>query len=661
MPLRTLSRPLLLISTWLISLVSLISAQADSSQANPSISELESRLSGIQSRIDSLAYPSLNTGVAPIGYRSPPKKSADETAKLTIELSEPALIDKIVLVPPIWRAGNAHFQADAFPQALSITGKSPTQQSTQRNPILLKDLPDTSDLLPRIAPVVIPLSTPQVLSSVTIEADKLAQRAINGDYIFQLAEVFLFSGDRNVALHQKVILSHPTHPTSRTKGWGPEYLVDGIVPYLMDSSQGESSLPFVSNALTKVKSPSLIIDLGKETLLDGIRFHTVDQGDTLPQTYPGDYGLPKHFILETASDPSFQDARPLLKAHIKAPGPMHSWPLAPIKARYLRLRIISPYLVQDQPRFGLAEIEIFSNSKNILLGKKITTNFPSSAYYISPSLLTDGKNFYGNIIPIRQWMEQLAERHELENEKLHIETSLNQRYQSQQKNLQRLLWSSAIVTIGFIALLLYSRLKRIRQESLIRERIASNLHDELGANLHALGLIGKLVEQSIDKPDRLKTLTHRIHTLTHLTGNATRDCSHMLRNKNLHNDLLNEMKRQAKLLLCDLSYDFDIKQEALLKQLPRQSRIDLHLFHKEALTNIIKHSHAQNVSILLTLHRSFPYIHVTLDIIDDGSGMTEPAPSITRRAKLLRAKLTCLPPQKSGTHLQLSFKRISIF
>ncbi|MDG1356906.1 MAG: hypothetical protein P8P36_01785 [Akkermansiaceae bacterium] len=94
----TRSRSLLLISTWLISLVSLISAQADPSQANPSISELESRFSGIQSRIDSLAYPGLNIGVAPIGYRSPPNKSADETAKLTIQFSEPALIDKIVLI-----------------------------------------------------------------------------------------------------------------------------------------------------------------------------------------------------------------------------------------------------------------------------------------------------------------------------------------------------------------------------------------------------------------------------------------------------------------------------------------------------------------------------------------------------------------------------------
>ncbi|MGB2561017.1 MAG: ATP-binding protein, partial [Akkermansiaceae bacterium] len=621
-------------------------------QARSSISELEARQAEITTRLKLLSYPSLNTGVAPIGYRSSDQPTAHSPVSITVHLSDPARIDQIVLVPTIWRASNHDFKADAFPKALRIMGKSESGEM-----ILLKDIPDTSHLLPRIAPVVIPLTAVEKLNQVTVEAYELSPRAINNDYVFQLAEVFLFSGERNVALHQKVSSPDGQFPP---KTWGAQYLVDGIVPYLMDSSRGDSALSFVSEYISASTVPTLSMDLKSPHLINGIRLHTINQGDTLPQTYPGDYGLPKHFVLEAASDASFSDPVIVIEAHIKAPGPIHSWTFPSTKARHLRLRILELYLYHGKARFGLAEFELLSHDQNILLGEEITTNFPKAAPILHNKLLTDGRNYYGNILPLRQWMEELAERHDLENEQSELDATLNKRYQAQQKNFQLTLWILSLISVGLIALLLYARLKMIRNETLIRERISSNLHDELGANLHALGLLGKLVEQSLDKPDRLKTLAQRIHTLTHLTGYATRNCSHMLRNKNLHNDLLSEMKRQAKTLLVDLSYELEIKGQDLLQKLSRRTCIDLHLFHKEALTNIIKHSGAENVRIKLTLHRRSPHLYVSLDIIDDGTGITEPPPSLTRRAKLLKAALTCLPAEQGGSHLQLRFKRLSL-
>ena len=53
-----------------------------------------------------------------------------------------------------------------------------------------------------------------------------------------------------------------------------------------------------------------------------------------------------------------------------------------------------------------------------------------------------------------------------------------------------------VLAIGIGFLILIERNLRLKNAVRIKQRIAANLHDELGANLHAIGMLGRLLKRS---------------------------------------------------------------------------------------------------------------------------------------------------------------------
>ena len=652
---------------WPLGAVMLLAAcQADKSS---SITALEQRKAEINAELPTLAYISLNSGVSSIGYRSqaypnPP----DQNEWVEIDLGEPVTLDEIILVPTIWRGANGNFQADAFPAAFTITAR----ESASSPVTTIADYPDTSELLPRIAPLVIPIGSKDKFSSIRIEASRLNQRAINKHFILQFAEVLALSKGRNLALRQRVHSPEQAHPDDNG-AWQPANLVDGITPYIMNTASGQQSLPHVSAPLG-TEIPRITIDLGQPETVSGFRIHTVEQGDTMPQSYPGDFGMPSHLVLEGSMDAAFSEPDILLEVRLPTIyqiGPILEWPISgspQTKHRYLRLSAPSPYIQKragsDILRVGFAEIEIFSKlsgNTNVARGKEVQTNFWPSVAHHSPSNLTDGRNFYGDILPTQQWLRELARRHDLENELAALNLNLDSKYQQQKANIRMLLWALAalIVVIGFV--LLYGRLRRVRQESQIRERIAANLHDELGANLHAIGKLGELAQDSMNDPEHLHDTVQRIRDLTRRTGTAAKDCSHMLLKQELCDDLAAEMKRESSRLLADLEHQLKITGEDKLPFLPRRSRIDLLLFYKECLINILRHSGATTVQTQLDASASKSILgtrtQLTLEVTDNGTGLHGHTPSaLKRRAKLLKGKLEITTPEGGGSCIRLTLQ-----
>ena len=662
---HSLSR-IVLFSTVLLALAALSACSGDRSS---SISALEQRKAEINAELPTLAYLSLNSGVSSIGFRShhyldPPIHNE----WVEIDLGEPVTLDEIILVPTIWRGAHGNFQADAFPAAFTITAR----ESSSSPASIIADYPDTSELLPRIAPLVIPIASKDKFSSFRIEASRLNRRAFNNDYILQFAEVLAFSKGRNVALRQRV-RSSPRPYLDGASAWQTSNLVDGMTPYIMNAASGKQSLPHVSAPLG-TQIPHIPLDLGEPVIVSGIRIHTVEQGDTMPQSFPGDFGVPSHFVLEGSVDAAFSKPETLLEVRLPTIyqiGPILEWPISgspKTKHRYLRLSAPSPYIEKkassDILRIGFAEIEILSKlsgNTNIARGKEVQMNFGPAAPQLSPATLTDGRNFYGNILPIQQWLKELARRHELEIELASLTLALEEKYQQQETNVRRLLWALAalVVTIGFI--MLYERLRRIRQETLIRERIAANLHDELGANLHAIGKLGELAQDSMDDPEHLNDAVQRIRDLTRRTGTAAKDCSHMLLKQELCDDLAAEIKRESSRLLADLVHQLSITGEDKLPLIPRRSRIDLLLFYKECLINILRHSGATTVQTKLDASISKSMLRtrtqLTLEVTDNGTGLHGHTPSaLKRRAKLLKGTLEITAPENGGSRIRLTLR-----
>lgn len=621
-------------------------AARDASEA--SISELEKELETIDTELNSLAQISLNSGVGSIGYRSATFPSAKGKTSIKIDLGQDFRIDEIVLVPTLWRDAQSGFILDGFPLAFDIRIGRDDEEGT-----LVAEIREESDKLPGIGPLVIPASG-ETASWVKIETSRLSQRAFDGLYIFQLSEVLVFEGEKNVALRKRVI---PLKESQDLDAWNRQNLVDGIVPYVMNSAKGLQSRALVAHGTGE---PVIEIDLGEVLPLSGIRLHAADQSDTVPQAYPGDYGLPRRFRVEAAKRADFSDIQVLLEGKIDSiycTGPMMDWQFPETNCRYIRLVATEPYLSnmgQTGPsKIAFAEIELHSNGRNVALGKAVTSNFPPVGSTRSLSALTDGNNLYGEILPVRKWMNQLAQRDQLENRRPFVTAQLAEHYAQQKINLKLMFWIAVILIAGIGFLILYYRRRSRRQEALIRERISANLHDNLGANLHAIGLLGDLAKEAVDDPEELIDTVERIRLLTERTGRAARDCANMIEATDLFQDLVAEMKRDSKSFLADLKHDLSFGGEDFLKQLSRRRRIDLFLFYKEALINIIRHSGATSVKTRLVADGK----EVRLTVTDNGHGHEGEFPaSLQRRARLLGAHSSVTQPDSGGTQITLILK-----
>jgi signal transduction histidine kinase len=275
----------------------------------------------------------------------------------------------------------------------------------------------------------------------------------------------------------------------------------------------------------------------------------------------------------------------------------------------------------------------------------------------SLATLTDGRNLYGKILPLRNWLEQLAQRDYLLVERPLVATELTHRYARQKINLNRMSWLAALLAAGIGFTILIDRNLRMRQATRIKEQFAADLHDELGANLHTIGLLVDLAKDSMDSRAELTELLDRCRLFTQRSGVAARHCINLLEARSLCEDLVKEMKHSSSRLLADLTHEISFEGEAMLQTLSPRKRIDLFLFYKECLTNIIRHSGATSVS---TRIRATPQA-VCLTVTDNGCGIDSRNPnalphSLQRRARLLGAQVVAAQPAGGGTQITLKLK-----
>ncbi len=622
-----------------------------------SISYLEGKLTEIDQELEQISQYSLRSGIGAIGYRSQSQDSSKSREWIEIDLGVETPIDEIVLVPTIWRDANEGFRADGFPAQFKIYAGNADNHTGK----LIADSQSLAPLPPGIAPLHV--ETPGATGSwIRVEATELSQRAFDGRYVFQLAEILVFNGQENVALKRpiKTLSVSPDYAGA----WNSTFVVDGFLPYLMDSASGQKSVAYVSAIGTM---PTLTLDLEKSYPINRIHLHAVDQGDTVPQAYAGDLGIPTRLKVEGALSPDFTDSRLLLEyeqSGINDTGPIIMRNFETQHCRYVRLTPDTQNLLLEPGSFkfrvGFAEIELFSKGQNVALNKNATSfiSIESPTPGRPLAALTDGNNLFGRILPTRDWLVELSRRHLLETERPLIVRELNLRYGRQQKILQRTSWLAIALAVGIAFVILLDRFLRMRQATRMRQRFAADLHDELGANLHAIGLLCDLAIESADNRDELIELLERSRVFTERSGMAARYCTNMLEAEGICEDLVDEIERTNRRLLADLEHTIEIEGENALKDLSPRRRIDLFLFYKESLINIIRHSGATKVSTFLTATKRIIHLVIT----DNGTGIpiadnNDPPSSLKRRARLLRAQVSIERPEGGGTKIILNVKR----
>ena len=318
---------------------------------------------------------------------------------------------------------------------------------------------------------------------------------------------------------------------------------------------------------------------------------------------------------------------------------------------------------EDNPLFGIAEVECFAAGSNVALGCPVAMHGggrDETPRQRRVAAITDGRNFYGTILPIRQWLEELSERHDLEVARPGLQAAIQARYQ-RQSTLVRWLGGLALLLGGLIAVsIVAERILRQRAIARTREQIAADLHDELGANLHAIALYGDLAKANHDNLDRLRLLLDQMRALTERSGVAARSCVNLLESRGLYEGLAADMRRTATRFLADIDYSLDIENEDLLASLSQRQQVGMALFYKECLANIIRHSGATRVVTRLVATPRAIHLAVT----DNGHGLVgglrgrfggHPVPgSLRRRARLLGARVAARGGPESGTCVSLT-------
>ena len=648
----------------LLCLCSLGSAEVLSRQT--SISKHKQQLAEINSQLTRLANYNPRSGVGVGGYRSSRQNQAHHLEWVEIDLGQTYKIDEVILVPEIRRSTNTILLTDGFPEAFRILAGTAADQKGK----VIASYTSDDNILPRIAPLVIACAGIEA-SWIRLETTTLSPRAWNGGYALHLFEMLVFSGHENVALHQPVKAS--SQNVLASDKYNPALLVDGFLPYVMDTAKGERSPAFV--ATSSPDQPGyLSIDLGKAQTLDQVHLHAVDLSDAIPQKRFNNFGMPRHMIVEGANAEDFNDAITLTEfkvASVFEAGPILMKRFPAFSCRYVRLRVLEPNIelspeagAPAYSNIGFAEIELFSNGINVAKAKQANGNYGFSTFNRSYASLTDGRNFYGDILPIRQWLNELALRHKLERQRPQLALRLNELYEEQKSQLNRLIAVAVILAAAMIVTLLVTRMTRMRQLAKIRLRLAADLHDELGANLHTIGLLSDLAVESREDEEAFADIQRRIRSEADRSGAEVRGCMDLLALRNYYENLEADMQRAARRIMAKLDHELIIEGEPYLKKLKPRVRVDLFLFYKECLVNISRHASATAFSS----HLSADKAGVRLIIRDNGIGIDEQQDGMTpksleRRAGLLRAKVRIDHPAEGGTVVTLTIpaKRLGIF
>jgi signal transduction histidine kinase len=215
-----------------------------------------------------------------------------------------------------------------------------------------------------------------------------------------------------------------------------------------------------------------------------------------------------------------------------------------------------------------------------------------------------------------------------------------------------------IVGLGYV-FLRHRMMQRLYMEKM-RNRISSDLHDEVGGVLSGVAMQMDLLESRA--PDHLKPFMQRVAESSRSAASSMRDVIWSIDStKETAQDLLERMKACAIELLdpLDIKYKFEIIGLVPTHALGMYLRQNIYLIFKEALNNIIKHAKATEVNIRLEAERK----QLILIITDNGVGIHDIANAkgyglrnMNKRTNQIRGQLRITQASEGGTRVELVTK-----
>jgi signal transduction histidine kinase len=226
-------------------------------------------------------------------------------------------------------------------------------------------------------------------------------------------------------------------------------------------------------------------------------------------------------------------------------------------------------------------------------------------------------------------------------------------------------WWFVLLVIILVVALAYSvhryRLRQTLQLERLRNKIASDLHDEVGSSLTRISIYSDLLQNGMTEKENV-TYLKRINEVSREVVGTMSDIVWSIDNRNdSFGALILRMKDFANEVLQAKNIEIEFLTESVdnEKILDPALKQNLYLIFKESINNVIKHAQACKVKVhLINTTEQF-----TMTIYDDGKGFLTDTVSrgnglrnMERRAKAMNAEFSL--QSREGT--LLTIKRVGI-
>lgn len=590
-----------------------------------------------------------------IGFHGQPKPFQ----YVMVDLGEVMPIGEVVLFPARPSAGLDPANENGFPGEIEIEVSSDEDFS---EPIRLgrwqEQTPGSGTSLPFLR-FRDRQSSPAKGRYVRVRVFGARQRnKVRGEF-FTLGEVVVLSSGTNLALGKPVTSSGGITNSPR---WEEANLTDGFLWCLSlrgrearISNGYHSALELEETGVEKWVE----VDLGSERDIDAIHLvpaHPNDFADTFGFGFPVRFQLlgypesgPSTLLFETGRAPLPNPGNSTLKIPI-ADDPLR------------RIRLVGTELWQRTNDFhlALAEMQVWKGGRNLAAGAPVTALDSIETGLWSNDSLVDGHSSRHELLDWNTWLDSLTRRAEIESELAVIAGKLETRQAETLRFWTRLgILSAIVIVLGFLSLLIFQRKQAARSREALRQRIAHDLHDELGASLSHLALQSDLACRQLAEGDPVRERLAGLSGTARTTLDNMRDVIWLLAPATDNwQGFRKRIESIAGRLLDGVDHEIRSEGDPPTGSPPIEWVREWVLFFKEAVTNARRHAEAQLIEIVLEWeHRS-----LTVLIRDDGRGF-DPEHSthveglglrnLSRRATALRGELKIDSRPGDGTSIRL--------
>lgn len=477
--------------------------------------------------------------------------------------------------------------------------------------------------------------------------------------VFALSEVMVLQEERNIAIGCEV---EALDTEDRSNQWLTRFVTDGIttlgIPHGIEESP---SFGFRARSEEPAPSSWVQVDLGENMEIDEIQLILADSPDTVPDPT---VRFPYPMRIEVSEMPDMRKAEVVGRFNpsqisLIGENPV-ILPRLSAYGRYVRVTVLGP---KNPTRIGfeMAEIIVYSGTSNVAEGQPVTALHPLKSANWSPEFLVDGYSSRRNLLSYGEWLAALDKRNRLVRRWLEEEED---RLDMVDRTITRGVTVGAGGIAGILGFVLVAlsrgRVRRRKDLEALRQRIASDLHDDIGSNLSSIALLAELGKTEADEPELVVEELTEIKTTADKTIESMRDIVWLIRpGEETWAQMLTRFRETAAKLLRAHEYSFVLKGSSHDVRLPLEFKRDLFLIYKEVLNNIVRHAQAENVKIEIDCRRN----RLEMVIEDDGIGFNNldqefregnGLRNLRMRAQNIGANLKVRSALTEGTTVQLT-------